>query len=291
MGYSSSLSDSELEDFLDIDSNKSDIFLEKDDSDECNQEISEEEFADDKLQKKCVVNITRLPQKVIDKFSSKTVNISDFKRDNSEVKENHLEDPEDYLTRLKKDIERLTDLNTLKRRKKRNKKYESSKHFKKLKINGTAGDKQSEEDEESTSTSESSNESDSSMTINREKSILKTFPMGGDMQYDILSYEKGISESETDNSEIYSESSAESEAESTKKHGEKNDRQKENSKETKVCSTAPKKKIAEWRKDSLLRGKLISESSSSEDCDIPKVRSTRRKKRVISSEPETVEEK
>lgn len=279
MGYSSSFSESELED---IDSNESDVFAEKDSED------FEEEFADDKLQRKCIVNVTRLPERITDKFlSSKTVNISDFKCDNSEVKENRLEDSEDYLTRLKKDIERLTDLSTLKRRKNRNKKYESSKHLKRRKVSGKIAEEESEEEEESTSTSESSSESDNDITINREKCVLKTFSMGEDMQYDILCYEKGISESESNESEIYSESSSECEAGSTKKHGENKDRQKENSKETKGCSTAPRKKVAEWKKDSLLRGKLISESSSSEDNDVPKVSTARRKKRIISSEPET----
>lgn len=281
MDYSSSSSESEPEEALEFDSNKSDVFSEKDDSEEFSRETPRpaKKFADVKL-RQLVVNVKRLPQEVMDRLlSSETNNLSDSECVNTKIKEDF---SEDTLARLTKEIERLTDLSTLKCRKKRNKKYKAPRNTKKRKVG--SGDIAEEQSEEESTTSESSSESYTSETRFNVGSPLQKPPAFEDLQYEILKNLSGDSEVESDNSEVYSESSSESEAKSTKKHQERKEEQKEYSKD-KGCSTATRKKVAEWRKDRLLRGKLISESSSS-DSDIPKVSSARRKRRVISSDPD-----
>lgn len=274
--YSSSLSDCEQ----DTDSSKSDVFSEKDDS-ESSSETPTNTFAEFKS-RKCVVNIKRLSQDLINKYCSKAKNISDSESesDKMESAENHQEDP---FVRLAKEVERLTDFSTLKLSTKRNKKFKSVKEIKRRKTENGAIKTQQSDDDSSSTFSDISSDSGSSVKEIESSPLQKPFDIE-DLQYEILKNLSGISDTESDEcDELYSETDSESETESNKKE---NKTKTDSDAESRSKINIEKRKGAEWRKDKLLRGKILSSSESDSDSDVPKSSARKRKKRTIYSEPE-----
>lgn len=173
----------------------------------------------------------------------------------------------------------MSDFKTLKSTKKRYKKLKKQKNIKKLKIDDEILKERSSEEESTSSTSASSSDSNHSIINNTIKSPLQAPIDFEELQYEILENLSGPSDSD---SESYSQSSSESETNLTKKHRKRKGSQKEDC-ERKKYNRKLQKKVAEWRKDNLLRGKLVSDSSS--EYDIPALKTAmKRKIRIIYSE-------
>lgn len=253
--------------YLEFSSSKSNCFSEADESTDSVDGICERDYSLFNI-KECVVNIKRLPQKVIDKYYSKINNTADF-HDKTKMEN------EDTLTRLTSELNRLMDLSTLKNPEKRSGKSSTKKSIKKRKTQ--FGEIETEQSAEDSIATDSDNDDGSSVT-NMEVDVLQE-PLGyEDLQYEILKNLSGDSDNETEG-ESYSNSSFKCETDTIKKTSK-------GSKSVKDYSI--KRKIAKWRRDSLLCGKLTSSDSSS-DSDIPKPCNTRCKKRVIYSDSEDSE--
>lgn len=255
---SSSLTESEPDDLLEFSSQKeSDRFSETDDS------VIEDNFAE--YRRKCVVNITRLPQKIIDEAMSKT---------DPQIESDC---PEDSLDKLSREIMCLTDFSTLKSRSvKRNNKDRTSRFIKKRRTRGgEKGTKGSEENSSSTN-SDSLSEAEYSASELQESALPLKLE---DLQYEILkNLSSGLSNSESDDDgDDYSDSSSQNEVDTEKKEKKVRGNDKTNDK---------RRKMAEYRKDRLLQGKLISSESSS-DSDMPVFRNYRKKRRTLLSDSES----
>lgn len=262
----SSLTESEPDDLFEFSSRKeSDQFSETDDS--TPDPVIEDSFAEYK--RKCVVNVTRLPQKIMNEALSKIDS-----RTESDCSE-------DILVKLSREIDRLTDFSTLKNRSaKRNSKDRTSRLIKKRRIPaGEKGTKESEENSTSTSCESFSETENSALEVEQRAPVLDL----DDLQYEILkNLSSGLSGSESndDDGDDYSDSSSENEVVVAKKE-KKCDvlaRDKKNEK---------RRNMAKWKKDRLLQGKLISSESSS-DSDIPVFRNYRKKRRLLFSDSEDV---
>lgn len=212
-------------------------------------------------QKKCVVNIKRLPESTVQKLLAKA-------KENSEPKDVTVktERSTDNLLQLIKEIDQIADFSTLKRPKKRCNESKAQKGVKRLKTQGSA----SMSDESSESEIWGSSSDNESFVSELEQAQIIGYE---DLQYDILeNLSSGCSTTESgDLTDDYSDSSTESDNKSVKK-------EKHCNAQKKVNTVTKRRKTAEWRRDNLLRGKLISDSSS--DSDSPKTTNFRKRRKV-----------
>lgn len=266
-------------------SDKSDRFSETDDS-----TVSSAKSPDSKLElKECVVNIPRLPERILKEIISNGGRA--FACGDVSINETDSSDTEDSLTKLTKDVERLTDFTTLKHPNKRNDKDRSLRYLKKRKTHvGADGTKKSEassstsDDSDSLSLSETEN-----VVMDIEDPLQRNALEPEDLQYEILKdLSSGLSSTTTVDSEDFSDSSSsDDKVESSKTEGNRRAGCEEKEGESdKGGVIAKRRKIAEWRRDKLLREKVFSSDSSSSDSDMPKTRSPRKKRRIIMSESE-----
>lgn len=204
--------------------------------------------------KQCVVNIQRLSAATLALYASKASS----------------EDPEDSSSKLAKEIDFLTDLSNLEHSKKRNGEFKHRRKAKKF--------KPQEGRLNSSESSSSDSGTESSASELEDTCMIEAPALLEDLEYEILKNLSGLSEE----SEDERESSSETEDGTCKKGGKNKLRS--------VSKCEKRRKLAEWRKDSLLRGKLISSDSESDsDSDFKKIRrSKKRQKALISDDEDSV---